>query len=235
MVVPRLNIEFVPVAQPITALVTKFGGQPVWRDGPAWPLSWSTGQPMRFICQIALTPEPDGPPDAMAYLFMTDPDPDAEVPYVDGTWDPESGENAVVLQPGDPPPVATAPQATGPTLYSLVPTPDGSHRQPQPGEFLVTLEPAEDMDFTTFEATVDAADDDDPATDELYQSLTGNKLGGTPSFIQFPEFPLGEDAPLLLQLDAGGLPFEINFGDVGTGYLFLAPDRRQARFLWQCT
>ena len=35
---------------PITNLVTKFGGQPVWLEEPQWPISRSYGEPMQFIC-----------------------------------------------------------------------------------------------------------------------------------------------------------------------------------------
>ena len=52
--VKRRSIEFVKTDKPITELVTKFGGQPVWLGKPEWPLSKSTGNPMRFICQIAI-------------------------------------------------------------------------------------------------------------------------------------------------------------------------------------
>ena len=36
--------------------VTKFGGQPCLAESPQWPLSRATGQPMRFIAQVALEP-----------------------------------------------------------------------------------------------------------------------------------------------------------------------------------
>jgi carbamoyl-phosphate synthase large subunit len=55
---------------PIREPVTKFGGQPVWIEGPDWPLSRQTGRPMRFIFQVALEPRLFGTiPARMAYLF----------------------------------------------------------------------------------------------------------------------------------------------------------------------
>lgn len=74
---------------------TKFGGQPDWIDEPQWPISSELNGPMRFIAQIKLTdvfPEYEG---KVAYIFMTEDDDE----YVDGTWEPEGGENAVIIQP----------------------------------------------------------------------------------------------------------------------------------------
>ena len=50
-------IEIAETDLPITDPVTKFGGQPVWIDEPAWPLSRETGNPMRFIGQLELREE----------------------------------------------------------------------------------------------------------------------------------------------------------------------------------
>src|SRR5689334_19521732 len=75
---------------------TKFDGQPDWVAKPELPTSKETGEPMRFICQIDL-PEIglDNLEAKFAYLFMTDGEE-----YVDGTWEPDGGENAIILQPG---------------------------------------------------------------------------------------------------------------------------------------
>ena len=66
------------------------------------------------------------------------------------------------------------------------------------------------------------------------ERLKGNKLGGTPGFIQFPEFPKGGSWRLLLQLDSTTVPFFVNFGDGGVGYAFISEDGRRGKFLWQC-
>jgi hypothetical protein len=105
----KYTISFRPAPAPVTEPVTKFGGQPVWVGKPEWPLSRETGEPMRFICQVALDLEIfGGEAGRMAYIFMTDGEE-----YVDGTWDPD-GENAVIIQP-DGNNVATRPLATGPS------------------------------------------------------------------------------------------------------------------------
>lgn len=84
-------VKFDPEGSP----KTKFGGQPDWIENPQWPISAELKSPMRFIAQIKLSdvfPELEG---KLAYIFMTEDDKE----YVDGTWEPEGGENAVVIQP----------------------------------------------------------------------------------------------------------------------------------------
>ena len=96
--VGKYDIEFIEADAPITDPVTKFGGQPVWLERPEWPLSKELGRQMQFVCQIALDPDILGvSPGRMAYLFITG---ETEDEWVDGTYDPDSGENAVIVQPG---------------------------------------------------------------------------------------------------------------------------------------
>lgn len=110
----RQTVTFVPTAEPIEGPVTKLGGRPQWREEPQWPVSRTLGRPMFFLGQFRLEDGPDGEP-RMAYLFMTDSaaleimdneaafenvDEAAEdLPDVD-TFEPEGGENAVIIQPG---------------------------------------------------------------------------------------------------------------------------------------
>jgi uncharacterized protein YwqG len=226
--VKRASIEFVQANEPIKKPVTKFGGQPIWLSEPEWPISPSTERPMQFICQIELLPEIFGEPSGrMAYLFMTVAEEDD---YVDGTWDPEGGENAVIIQPkplGRELSVTTDALIDGPTLYSL----DKKTEEKEPVEFAVKLTPSEDPDF------VDAAiflKWEESRRKAHTQTLSGNKLGGTPLFIQDAEFPLGLNSKLLLQLDSTAAPFHIDFGDAGVGYVFISEDGSEGKFLWQC-
>lgn len=196
--------------------MTKFGGQPVWLSDPEWPLSKQTGEPMRFICQIALNPEIfGGPPGRMAYLFMTDGED-----FVDGTYEPDGGENAVIIQPNGNN-VATKSQATGPTLYVMKEMAGHDLLQPVPCEFAVTSIAGADPEK-------EIQDGDDGA------ALSEIKIGGTPAFLQGEEYPAGGEWRLLLQLDSASVPFYVNFGDAGVGYAFLSEDGRSGRFLWQC-
>lgn len=209
----RYTLQFHESQEPVAGPVTKFGGRPSWLSAPTWPLSRSTGEPMRFIGQVALEPDIVGDLSTkLAFLFITDPLDG----YVDGTWEPYGGENAVVIQPGssiDP----SAPLEAGPTLYRMVPSGTPGLREAKPCEFAVTLRPADE-----------SGDVGDP-------SLEGNKVGGSPAFIQYPEYPDERgDWMLLLQLDSTDLPFYVNFGDAGVGYVFLSEDGQRAAFLWQC-
>jgi uncharacterized protein YwqG len=223
--VKRKSIEFVESRKPISQPVTKFGGQPVWVGEPQWPVSKSSGNPMRFICQIAISDVPFDPVSArMVYLFMTD-----EEKYVEGTWEPDGGENAVILRPG-PTVAKTAPLAAGPSLYRMVKQTSNTQLVPEPCEFSVMLEPSEDPDF------VETAEREkwQKKEREIYDSaLDGNKIGGSPIFIQNTEFPGPGRWRLLLQLDSTRVPFYVNFGDAGVGYLFLSEDGQAAKFLWQ--
>jgi hypothetical protein len=82
---------------------------------PQWPLSRLTGEPMRFICQIALNSDIFGEiPERMAYLFITD-----DETFVDNTFDPDGGENAVIIQPGTCA-MPTQPLLKGPGWYKMV-------------------------------------------------------------------------------------------------------------------
>lgn len=117
-----LIIEFIPTKQACVELVTKFGGQPVWLNEPQWPHSRETGRPMQFIGQVALDerifPSSLG---KMAYIFMSD-----EHSQVLSSR-PDSGENAVIIQPSyEPPSIKVSPLTAGPTLYDLVFVPEPS-------------------------------------------------------------------------------------------------------------
>lgn len=105
-------VDFVPAGPGVARHVTRLGGQPAWIDTPQWPLSRATGEPMRFIGQFQISPA-DGEAVALAYLFMT-----GDEPYVDGTWEPAGGENAVIVQPGGRVPAFTRvrPDSQGPSV-----------------------------------------------------------------------------------------------------------------------
>lgn len=217
--VKRYDITFHEASAPIARLVTKFGGQPAWATPPQWPVSASTGAPMRFICQIALDEPVFGDlAGRMAYLFMTDTGA-----TVLPTWEPESGENALIIQPGryDK---ATQPLTLGPALETWRDQPGGHLRAPHAIEYAVTLTPGDDPDVFA-----DIAED--VASGGNWTG--GNKVGGAPAFLQGPEYPAGGPWKLVLQLDSADVPFDVNFGDAGLGYAFISTDGQTGRFLWQ--
>jgi predicted DNA-binding WGR domain protein len=126
--VPKLQIVgFTEVTEPITEVITKFGGQPVWLEEPRWPLCPGNGKQIPFLGQIKLEPEIFGDIEAkMAYVFLGSDDPTGE----DNSWPTDHGDSAVVLQPGNlvfaglyggnPSSVDYIVQATGPTTTKYV-------------------------------------------------------------------------------------------------------------------
>ena len=208
----KATIEFTESDDPITQPVSKFGGQPVWIDDPQWPLSKETGNQMRFICQIALdeTLFP-GSAGKVAYLFMTE---EEDGSFVDSTYEPDGGENAIIIQPGKSS-SACCDQAEGPTLYRMVEKEGFDLLQQVPCEFSINPIPGIDTEVS------------DDGLDE-------NKVGGLPVFMQGEEYPSGGPWRLLLQLDSCNVPFYVNFGDAGVGYAFVNESGSEAKFLWQC-
>ena len=154
----KATIEFTESDDPITQPVSKFGGQPVWIDDPQWPLSKETGNQMRFICQIALdeTLFP-GSAGKVAYLFMTE---EEDGSFVDSTYEPDGGENAIIIQPGKSS-SACCDQAEGPTLYRMVEKEGFDLLQQVPCEFSINPTPGIDTEVS------------DDGLDE-------NKVGGLP-------------------------------------------------------
>jgi uncharacterized protein YwqG len=208
----RYKIEFVESVSPITGLVTKFGGQPDWVGEAQWPLSRETGNPMRFLCEIKLSPElfPNAK-GQMAYLFMTD---EEDGDFVDGTYEPDGGENAVILQPGHTG-VPTAARPQGPTLYRMVQRAGAKLLTPEPCQFGVRLIEEDDAEANA-------------------EDFSGVRIGGKPVFLQGEEFPFEGTNRLLIQIDSCSVPFYVNFGDAGVGYAFLNEAGDQAKLLWQC-
>ena len=229
----KYTIRFRLADEPVRTPVTKFGGQPVWLSEPQWPLSRSLGSPMQFIGQIELFVELFGHNDAcMAYIFMTDWNGESSFP---DTFDPDSGENAVVLQPGTftgP----TTPLLTGPSLYRRVLPENGLPALEVPCEFAVELLPGEDPDQFEF-PRVDPSDRGawQAAWEPYWRELSEDKIGGTPvSPFHLAPFPYPEGGPwkLLLQLNEDDGRFIINFGTDGIGYALLSQDGHAAKFLW---
>ncbi|MGP4048376.1 hypothetical protein [Streptomyces sp. 2A115] len=90
---PRLEMAFHAVEEPITEPIAKLGGDPVWLGEPCWPVHPSTGEPLDFIGQFPV-PEDPGEERHMGYLFLSYND------YETGGMDPEDGEAVLLVQPG---------------------------------------------------------------------------------------------------------------------------------------
>jgi uncharacterized protein YwqG len=217
--VKRATLYFRPSATDIREPVTKFGGQPVWIDGPQWPLSKSEGTPMRFIGQVALdeTLFP-GKGGKLAYLFINDDSGDA--------WDAHAGENAVVIQPGGRLGTDVAPLAHGPTLQ------DQSTRDetlPTDVVLKVTSTLSEDPAYTDDDREINSWR---TANGMGYlEALSGDKVGGTPGFENGERFPDRQQPwTLLLQLD---WLLDRYFGYSAIGYAFINEDASVGKFLMQ--
>ena len=120
--VPRWSMTLRRLDRPIDEPVTKIGGQPVWRSGPAWPIALD-GAPMPFYAQFALPWA-----DRTAYLFI----------------DPEAS-GALICQPGriDVPVEA---RETGPSVAMETDAQDSFviRRRDVCSEAAVDLEPGND-------------------------------------------------------------------------------------------
>lgn len=105
-----------PTLSPISEPVTKLGGFPTWTGTPCWPVSASVGRPMPFIGQVQL-PAIGAAPPRLTHLFLAEDDEED----IEDTWEPDSGENALVCQPGRLAPfLTTEPLAEGPVYGSDV-------------------------------------------------------------------------------------------------------------------
>lgn len=182
----RRPVRFEPALERVTEPVTKLAGRPVWLEQSQWPRSAANGTPMYLIGQFRID-GPDDPGPVLAYVFMSS-DEDG---IVEDTWDPDAGENAVIIQPG----------GRVPGFVSLGPVP------PELPDERDDLLPHDD------------------APDEPYEFL-----GGEPNWIQDDERPAA-GWRLIAQLSDS---YGDNFGDAGIGYVFVSPDGKEGRFLWQC-
>jgi len=220
----RASIELVESGETKTPAL-RFGGEPFGFPKGLWPRSRSTNQPLQFICQVPVSSDLfPGAVDSVAYLFMNYGD-DTE-----GTWEPDGGENAVIIVPRtdltDSLTIGDAPR-----LYRMTKKWLGKELVPKPCCFAATLAFSEDPAFIPQENLMDMSDQE---TRAYREALQGNKLGGTPGFLQNDELPISAPWHLLLQLDSTRVPFWINFGDAGVGYAFINGTGAEGKFLWQC-
>jgi len=218
------KIEFIASDKPINEPITKFGGQPVWLTEPQWPISRSTGKPMQFIGQIALDDALwSGTTGKMAYVFIADDEAGGLE-----TWEAEGGENAVIIQPSSAElPVKVLAHATdAPVLCRW--EDNGKQRWPITCEYAVSLTLSEEP------VLQDGWEEDEKKRELHAQMVECSKLGGQPFFLQNEEYPEDGEWHLLLQLDSATVPFGVEFGDAGVGYVFMDEKGERGRFLWQC-
>ncbi|MER7176494.1 hypothetical protein [Streptomyces mesophilus] len=203
---------------------TRLGGQPVWVEGPQWPVDPYEDELAPFMGQFKVpAQEGGGGKDRTVYLFAIG----------------FSGEHATVVQPGGhvTESFEIRDSATGPTEL------DRPH----------LLRVAEEVDFAEARQAaerqlepVEGEDEDDwewrlqEAVEARQKDAEGSirmdQLGGpgvVPVWLQGDYTP-AEGWQLVAQFDSCNLPFDVNFGDTGVGYLFLSPDGEKAEFFYQC-
>ncbi len=225
----RLELSFRPVDAPVREPRAKLGGQPVWLDAPAWPVSRALAEPMCFVGQFPIP----GSGGRIAYLFITD-DPDGSLP----TFEPEGGENALLVQPGGRIPdfLTVTSAATGPSLWRRGADWD-DHVPVELHVDVAELDPAEEQalnaEIAAQEAEIAGLALEIPETEVLSPR---SYVGGKPCFWQ-PHIVLGPPWRFFFQLDgAEGWdddPYALNFGG-GTGYAYLSSDGTEGRFYWDC-
>src|SRR5881296_2484384 len=179
---------------------------------------------MQFICQIPFGPDLfSGVTEAVAYLFITSGDGDQ-------TWVPDGGENALIVLPRER---LTTSLTVGdaPRLCRMVKKWWKKELMAESCIFSARLTLSEDPPFIPESRLFQLPEEEAKA---YRKALAGNKVGGTPGFLQGDELPFPAPWHLLLQLDSTQVPFWINFGDAGIGYAFINRNGTEGKFLWQC-
>ncbi|GAA3198387.1 hypothetical protein ACFO1B_01960 [Dactylosporangium siamense] len=225
-----LELTFRPATAPIDAPVAKLGGRPFWLDEPLWPVSAESGLPMTFVGQFPLP----GPAPRMSYLFITQDDASMAP-----TFEPEAGENALLVQPGGRVPafVTGLRQPTGPSLWRR----GATWTDRVPVELHVDARPFTGASLSLYHREIDtqeAALRGDTADDGSGNGLLRRSYaGGKPLFWQPWTTVIDPAWQFFFQLDgAEGCDedaYALNFGG-GTGYALLSEDQREGRFFWDC-
>lgn len=211
-VVPRRSMTRISEEPPneIREPAAKFGGQPDWRDTPAWPVG-GDGRLLMFYGQLPL---PDDV-ERTAYIFLAGPE----------EWQPLSGGNAVVVQPGNRCHLPTRPHAVGPQLYQWQADAGRfrhrSRRVRAPDRFITLTDGADPTSWRWPENPPRLERDDDRDWD---------KIGGTPLWLQRPEQPPADGWTYAFQFNAD-LVAERGDGAVCYGW---TDGQGQAAFGWQC-
>jgi hypothetical protein len=207
----------------VWALVPGEPGVPRARVGgspePVGPLSWPTcascGTPMRFLFQLPHVPgRLELAPSAALYVFQCE-NPET----VCFRWDAHAGANAVVaLGPGSPA-VTGAPAASAPS------TGQG-----------VDFAPAEEDGEALCVDVQTASDEQLAALDRALERAPPSKVGGVPGWVNGDARPSCCGEPMHFVAQVAGLPWGLDLGDNGRGYVFRchgAACGTPFRFLWQ--
>ena len=223
----KSNLKFEQVKEPISECISKFGGQPNWVAEPEWPLDKKKNEKMLFVGQIELNGDLFGDTvGKMAYIFI-DGDEDGQ-----GTWEPDGGLNAVIIQPGNND-IKTVSDATGPTCPVNDYPVDFELDENGLAEFKVIYDYLEEPEYLNEENIGNLIDQDEDTYEAYAEKMEISKIGGNPFFIQAEEVPIQGEWKFLCQLHEEYLPVLVNFG-TGVAYLFMDKKGTFGKLLWQC-
>ncbi|XXF78210.1 hypothetical protein P2318_00190 [Myxococcaceae bacterium GXIMD 01537] len=208
---------------PLWALVPSRTGVPLMKVGGApeapGPLQWPTcrmcGGPMRFLFQL---PHVEGrldlAPYASVHVFQCE-NPDT----VCFRWDPEEGANAVV------------PVRAGVASVQAPPGPVKPY-----AEWHLDFERAtEDTKALSVDVN-EASDEELAALDRAQEAAPESKVGGVPIWLNGEAALECCEAPMRFVAQVSAMPYGLEFGDNGRGYLFRCEREdceRPFRFLTQ--
>ncbi len=190
--------------------LAKVGGAPEPVGSLRWPVCRSCGTPMRFLFQLPHVPEKvDLSPYAAVYVFQCE-NPDA-VCY---RAFPDEGANAAVPVSAGEPKV------------------EGERPKGAPyNDWTLGFAPAEEDTAALSVDVNEATNEQLRALDRAQEDAPESKVGGVPVWLNGDALPqcCGEPTRFVAQLAA--MPFGLDFGDNGRGYLFRC-QRQPEHFLF---
>ncbi|WP_375757099.1 hypothetical protein [Corallococcus exercitus] len=193
----------------------KVGGTPEAPGPLEWPACAMCGGPQRFLFQL---PHVEGrldlTPHASVHVFQCE-NPDTAC----FRWDPEEGANAAV------------PVKAGASSVSAPPGPVKPY-----AEWTLGFEPAtEDTEALSVDVN-EATEEQLTALDRAQEEAPESKVGGVPGWLNGEATPECCDEPMRFVAQLAAMPFGLDFGDNGRGYLFRCTREdcvRPFRFLTQ--
>lgn len=179
--------------------LAKVGGAPEPVGPLRWPVCASCARPLRFLFQLPHVPgKVELAPFAAVYVFQCE-NPDT-VCY---RWEAFDGANAVVAVRAGPPSVEG--EGPGGVPYA---------------EWRLGLAPAQE-DTAALCVDVDTATSAQlSALDRAQEEAPESKVGGLPIWLNGEAPPTCCEAPMRFVAQVSAMPFGLNFGDNGRGYLF---------------
>jgi hypothetical protein len=190
--------------------LAKVGGEPEPVGSLRWPICRSCGTPMRFLFQLPHVPEKvDLSPYAAVYVFQCEnPDTVCYRAFAD-----EGANAAVPVRAGEPKVEGERPKGTPYNVWTL------------------GFAPAEEDTAALSVDVNEATSEQLRALDRAQEDAPESKVGGVPVWLNGDAPPqcCGEPTRFVAQL--GAMPFGLDFGDNGRGYLFRC-QRQPEHFLF---